>query len=131
MWQADSLTTQASDTTATAAVPVPEPSALALRYYRTSHAIWAGTTALELLVPAALLFTGLSGRVREVARRMARGRWLFTVAIYGAAYVLIQGVDSIPYELVDKQIEIQARPMGQYALIVEGANTTLRVFRIR
>jgi hypothetical protein len=42
-----------------------------------------------------------------------------------------EGVDSIPYELVDKQIEIQARPMGQYALIVEGANTTLRVFRIR
>ncbi|HUG11608.1 MAG TPA: hypothetical protein VMM36_11370 [Opitutaceae bacterium] len=42
-----------------------------------------------------------------------------------------EGVDSIPYELVGKQIEIQARPMGQYALIVEGANTTLRVFRLR
>lgn len=42
-----------------------------------------------------------------------------------------EGVDPIVYELVGKEIEIQARPLGQYALVVEGANTTLRVFRLR
>jgi hypothetical protein len=42
-----------------------------------------------------------------------------------------EGVDPIVYELVGKQVEIHARPMGQYALIVEGANTTIRVFRLR
>ena len=94
MWQADSALARAPDTTA--AVPVPEPSALAIRYHRSSHVIWAGANALDLLVPAALLFTGLSARLRGLARRIARGRWLFTVATYGAAYVLIQAIVFLP-----------------------------------
>lgn len=96
VWQTDSPSAQARDTGATAAVPVPEPSALAIRYHRTSHAIWAGATALELLVPAALLFTGLSARIRSLARRIARGRWFPTVAIYGALYALIQAIAFLP-----------------------------------
>jgi Zn-dependent protease with chaperone function len=96
MWQADSLPAQASDTTATTAVPVPEPTALAVRYYRTSHVIWAGASGLELMVPAALLFTGISARVRDLAGRIARGRRIFTVAVYGAAYVLIQAAVFLP-----------------------------------
>lgn len=42
-----------------------------------------------------------------------------------------EGIDPIAYELVNKNIEIQARPMGAYALVVEGTNTTIRVMRIR
>ncbi len=95
MWQSDSVPTQAPDTTA--AVPVPVPSALAVEYHRGGHLIWAGATALELLVPAALLFTGCSARVRDLARRIARGRWFLTVAIYGAAYVLIQAIVLLPF----------------------------------
>jgi STE24 endopeptidase len=101
MWQSDSVPAQAHDTTAaataTATIPVPEPSALAVQYYRSGHLIWAGATALELLVPAALLFTGLSASVRDLARRIARGRWFFTVAIYGVAYVLIQAIVLLPF----------------------------------
>ena len=96
MWQADSLPAQAPDTTATAAVPVPEPSALAIQYHRSSHVLWAGATGLELLVPGVLLFTGISARVRDLARWTARGRWLLTVAVYGAAYVLIQAIVFLP-----------------------------------
>ena len=88
---------QISDTTATAAVPVPEPSALAVRYYRTGHAVWVGATALELLVPAALLFTGFSARLRRLAHRVARGRWLATTAVYGAAFVLVESLVFLPF----------------------------------
>lgn len=42
-----------------------------------------------------------------------------------------EGVQPITYELVGKNIEIQARPSGQYALVIEGLNTTLRVIRLR
>lgn len=42
-----------------------------------------------------------------------------------------EGFEPITYELVGKDIEIQARPHGQFALIVDGANTTLRVMRLR
>jgi STE24 endopeptidase len=95
MWQSDSAPAQQTDSAAT--VPVPVPSALAIQYHRSSHVIWAGATALELAVPAALLFTGLSARVRDLARRIARGRWFLTAAIYGAAYVLIQAVAFLPF----------------------------------
>jgi STE24 endopeptidase len=97
MWHSDPAPTQAADTTATAVISVPEPSALAVRYHRSGHLVWAGATALELLVPAALLFTGLSARVRSLARRIARGRWFLTVSIYGAAYVLIQAIVFLPF----------------------------------
>ena len=42
-----------------------------------------------------------------------------------------EGFETIPYELTGKNIEIQARPHGQYALIIEGQNTTLRIMRLR
>lgn len=42
-----------------------------------------------------------------------------------------EGFDPITYELVGKDIEIQARPHGQFALSVDGVNTTLRVMRLR
>jgi STE24 endopeptidase len=97
MRQSDSAPAQAADTTATTAVPVPEPSALAVRYHRSGHLVWDGATALDLLVPAALLFTGLSAGVRDLTRRIARGRWFFTVAIYAVAYVLIQAIVFLPF----------------------------------
>ena len=42
-----------------------------------------------------------------------------------------EGFEPITYELPGKDIEIQARPHGQFALIVEGENTTLRVMPLR
>ena len=42
-----------------------------------------------------------------------------------------EGFEPITYDLVGKEIEIHARPMGQFALIVDGANTTIRVMRLR
>lgn len=44
---------------------------------------------------------------------------------------LWEGFEPITYDLPGKDIEIQARPHGQFALIVEGKNTTLRVMRLR
>jgi Zn-dependent protease with chaperone function len=94
--QADSLPIQVSDTAATAEVAVPEPSALAVRYHRSGNVLWAGATVLDLLLPAALLFMGLSARVRNTAERLARGRRFATTALYAAAYVLIQALVFLP-----------------------------------
>ena len=41
-----------------------------------------------------------------------------------------EGVDYIPYELKGHNIEIQPRPFGEYALILDGKSTTIRVRRI-
>lgn len=42
-----------------------------------------------------------------------------------------EGLDNIPYELVGKEIEIQARPHNQFALVLDGKSTSLRVIRSR
>lgn len=42
-----------------------------------------------------------------------------------------EGLDNIPYELVGKEIEIHARPHNQFALVLDGKSTTLRVIRSR
>jgi STE24 endopeptidase len=94
--QADSLPIQTADTAATAEVAVPEPSALAVRYHRSGNVLWATATALDLLLPAALLFTGLSARARRAAERLARGRRFATIALYAVAYVLIQALVFLP-----------------------------------
>ena len=69
-------------------VPVPRPSEKALRYHRSGNALWVVGTLWGLAVPALLLFTGLSARMRDVARRIGRN-WFFTVAIYGVLFGLV------------------------------------------
>ena len=44
---------------------------------------------------------------------------------------LWEGMEPIPYELVGKAVEIEARPGGRFQLSVEGRATTLRVIRLR
>jgi hypothetical protein len=41
------------------------------------------------------------------------------------------GSEPIPYELVNREVEIAPRPDRQFALIIEGKNTTVRVIRIK
>jgi hypothetical protein len=42
-----------------------------------------------------------------------------------------EGLEPIRMELAGKDIEIQARPSGQFALVVDGKNTTMRVMRVK
>jgi len=117
--------TQSSDTTAT--VAVPEPSPLAVRYYRTSHLVWAGATALELVVPAALLLTGFSARLQRFADRAARGRWFLTVAMYGAAFVLIESLIFLPFAwyvgfVRQHEYGLSTETLGQW--LADGAKAT-------
>ena len=42
-----------------------------------------------------------------------------------------EGVEPITVELVGREVEIQPRPAGAFALSVDGKNTTLRVRRVK
>ena len=42
-----------------------------------------------------------------------------------------EGYEPITYELVGRDIEIQARPAGRFALVLDGQSTTIRVMRLR
>jgi Zn-dependent protease with chaperone function len=78
------------------AVTVPEASELALRYYRSGNVIWALEQALGLALPALLLFTGWSARLRGFASGVARGHFYPTLVIYMALLALFFFVVQLP-----------------------------------
>ncbi len=67
---------------------VPEASPLAMRYYYSGNVLWVVNKLWELFVPAFVLFTGLSARIRNVARRVGRW-WLPTIVLYAIVYVAL------------------------------------------
>lgn len=80
-----------------APVPVPEPSEKALRFFHSGNVLWVVSTLWGLLVPALLLFTGLSARMRDAARKIGRN-WFFTIAVYGILFTLAMAVLSLPLD---------------------------------
>jgi Zn-dependent protease with chaperone function len=76
-------------------VAVPPASEKALRYEGSGTVLWVVGTLWGLLLPLALLFTGLSARIRDLARRVGRN-WFFTLAIYGAILTVLLWVVSLP-----------------------------------
>jgi Zn-dependent protease with chaperone function len=78
------------------AVTVPEASELALRYYRSGNVIWVLEQALGLVLPALLLFTGWSARLRTFASGIARGHFYPTLVIYFALVALLLFVVQLP-----------------------------------
>jgi hypothetical protein len=42
-----------------------------------------------------------------------------------------EGLEPIPYELVNRKVTIAPRPNGQFALEIDGKNTTVRIRRVK
>lgn len=80
--------TSASTVAENVPVPVPEPSAKAVRHYWTGNIFWCARTAWEIALPAAFLFCGLSARLRDFARRIG-SKWYFALCIYFVGLLLL------------------------------------------
>src|SRR5690242_3075713 len=77
-------------------VVVPPPSAKAVRYHRSGNVIWAVEQLLGLAVPAALLWSGLSARLRSAAAVVGRGHFYPTLVVYVALLSLLLTVVQLP-----------------------------------
>jgi STE24 endopeptidase len=108
--QADS-TSQRSESQ----VVVPEPSQLALQYYRSGNMLWAIGTAVGLIVPALLLFTGVSGRLRNLAYRIGR-RWLPSVLLYAVLFILTYAVLTLPLAYYEGYVRQHAYGLSNQSL---------------
>jgi Zn-dependent protease with chaperone function len=76
-------------------VAVPEPTEQAKAYYRSGNVLWALNTLWALALPALLLWTGLSARMRNVARTLGR-KWFFIVAIYWVLFTIVTTALDLP-----------------------------------
>jgi STE24 endopeptidase len=76
-------------------VGVPEPTPKALQYYRSGNVLWGIGTALSILFPALLLFTGWSARLRTLAFRIGRRR-LLSVMVYALLFTGVMALLGLP-----------------------------------
>jgi Zn-dependent protease with chaperone function len=82
----DSARYQQRDGSESIPVQVPQPSELAMRYYRSGMRLWAFDICWAVIVPAVIAFSGFSARLRDLARKL--GRWWFpTVGIFVVLYL--------------------------------------------
>jgi Zn-dependent protease with chaperone function len=76
-------------------VIVEPPSALAVQYYRSETWLWLLSEAVSLGIPAGLLVTGSSARMRDTARYLGRV-WFFSVAVYAVLFFAATAILRLP-----------------------------------
>src|SRR5277367_818838 len=81
------------DSTQRAAVPEPTPQAM--EYYRSGNLLWVVWHVTALAIPALVLLTGLSARIRNLSRRIGR-KWFFVVLVYFVLYSVLQWALEFP-----------------------------------
>jgi Zn-dependent protease with chaperone function len=77
-------------------VVVPPPSEKAVRYHRSGTVIWAVEHLVGLALPAAILFTGLSARLRTIAAGVAHGRFYPTLVVTLALLSVVMFIVQLP-----------------------------------
>ncbi len=80
-----------------APVAVPEPSAQAVRHYRSGIVLWMVSTIWAFAVPALIFFSGLSARLRTLAQRVTR-RWYLSLVIYLALWICVWFLADLPLD---------------------------------
>jgi Zn-dependent protease with chaperone function len=80
-----------------APVPVPAPSETAIRFYRSGNVLWCLRTLWELGLPAVILLSGFSARLRDWAGRAGR-TWFFALVIYVVAFTVLKYVLEFPLD---------------------------------
>jgi len=82
---------------AQAPVPIPVPSPESVRHYETGNILWIVSTLWGFFVPALILFTGLSAKLRDWAKRAGR-YWYFTLVVYFVLFTLLVSLLDLPLD---------------------------------
>ena len=91
----DQAVSEEAEPAAAGPVAAPVPSKTAMRYYRSGNWLWIVATLWGSAVPALLLFSGFSARMRDWARRFGR-KWFFTVTLYGVLFGIVGFLLDLP-----------------------------------
>ena len=88
-------------------VAIPEPSPLARRYHETGNWIWAGDQLIAIGIPALLLFSGASARLRSTARRVYDHRAV-VIPVYIVVYLAIVFLIDLPFHYYQGYVRLHA-----------------------
>lgn len=107
-----------SDSTGPVAVPAATPRAL--RFYHSGNILWVISVLWGLAVPALILFTGLSARLRDAGWRLGR-RWYWALVIYLALLLAVIWLLDLPLSYYAGYVRLHA-----YGLSTEHLGRWLR-----
>ena len=96
-------------------VPVPEPTEQAKAYHRSGSVLWVLNSVWALALPALLLWTGFSARMRNWARFAAR-KWFFVVAIYWVLFTIVTTALDLPRVYYEQFIRQHAYGLSNQTL---------------
>ena len=96
-------------------VAVPDPTPVAIAFHRTGNWIWVFARIWDVLVPAALLCSGFSARIRGFALRVGR-IWIASIAIYLVVYLFIIFVAELPLRYYAGFIRLHAYGLSNQTL---------------
>lgn len=77
------------------AVEVPPATPAALRYYASGNRLWVLDQIVSIALLTLMLFTGLSARMRTLARRIGRN-WFFTIVVYFVLFTIAISLATLP-----------------------------------
>lgn len=78
-------------------VAVPPPSELAVKYYQSGNILWCIKQAWGLIVPAVIVFTGFSSKMRQLARFLGR-KAIFTFIFFVIFYSILINIVTFPLD---------------------------------
>jgi STE24 endopeptidase len=79
-----------------AQVTVPAPTTQALALGQKFDLYWIAERILALAIPFLFLFSGWGSRLCANCKRIARGRWFWTVTLFASIYVVLTVLISLP-----------------------------------
>jgi Zn-dependent protease with chaperone function len=97
-------------------VAVPEPSDLAVSYYTSGNVLWVGNQIWSALLLIALLATGLSARLRDLALRLTRHRWFLALTVYFVSFTLITSLVDLPRAYYEEYVRQHAYGLSNQTL---------------
>jgi len=96
-------------------VAVPPASAKAMAYYRSGNVLWVVDQVWGLILPALLLFTGFSARMRDWAQRIGRRRG-FAITAYAVLLLVIMTVVTLPLSYYEEFVRQHAYGLSNQTL---------------
>ena len=88
-------------------VPVPEASEKAMDYYRSGNVLWVVDVLWGMLIPAIVLFSGLSAKIRTWAERMGK-KWFFVIGIYFVLFSILMFIVNLPLSYYEEFVRQHA-----------------------
>jgi STE24 endopeptidase len=88
-------------------VPVPQASELALEFYRSGNWLWMLNVIWAVLVPAVLVFSGFSARLRNLAAGVGRS-WFLTLGLYVVMYLALVFLLELPLAYYEGYVRLHA-----------------------